>query len=58
MSKVSATTAAIFTGVMPIATTLTAILLLGETFTAYDATGMVFVLLSIGIGARVSKQNV
>ena len=58
VSKVSATTAAIFTGVMPIATTLTAILLLGETFTAYDATGMAFVLLSIGISARVSKQNV
>lgn len=53
VTKVQASVAAIFTGVMPIATTIGAIAMMGESFTLYDAAGMSFVLLSIFIGSGV-----
>ncbi|MBT4962765.1 MAG: DMT family transporter [Francisellaceae bacterium] len=53
VTKVPASVAAIFTGIMPIATTIGAISLMGESFTMYDAAGMCFVLFSIFIGSGV-----
>lgn len=47
---VPASTAAIFTSVLPVATSVMAWLFLNEHFGAYDALGMIFVLLSIAIG--------
>lgn len=53
VTKVQASMAAIFTGIMPIATTVTAIIMMGESFTLYDAAGMTFVLSSIVIGSGI-----
>lgn len=50
VSHVKANTAAIFTGVMPIVTTISAILFLQESFSIFDLLGMVFVITSIFIG--------
>ncbi len=57
VSKVPATTAAIFTGLMPISATFGAIMLLGETLTYYDTAGMLFILLSVYIGAKVHRHS-
>ncbi|MGE3319086.1 MAG: DMT family transporter [Candidatus Berkiella sp.] len=51
LSFIPATTAAVFGGVMPVATTLLAILFLGEKLAWYDSLGMLLVLASIVIGA-------
>lgn len=51
LSFIPASTAAIFGGVMPVATTLFAILFLGENLHWYDTLGMLMVLASIVIGA-------
>lgn len=51
LSFIPASTAAIFGGVMPVATTLFAILFLGENLHWYDTCGMLLVLASIVIGA-------
>lgn len=50
LSFIPASTAAIFGGVMPVATTCLAILFLGETLRWYDTVGMLLVLASIVIG--------
>lgn len=55
VNKVAASVAAVFTGVMPIATTVGAILFMGEHFTLYDAAGMFFVLSSITIGSGIKE---
>ena len=57
VGKVHANTAAIFTGVMPITTTVIAIFWLGEAFTIYDAIGLSCVLLSIIIGAEIISST-
>lgn len=59
VTHVKATTAAIFTGVMPIVTTIAAILMLHESFSIFDLLGMAFVLASIFIGTyrRNSKKG-
>jgi len=51
LSFIPASTAAVFGGVMPVATTLFAILFLGENLHWYDTLGMLLVLASIVIGA-------
>ncbi|HRE32207.1 MAG TPA: DMT family transporter, partial [Candidatus Berkiella sp.] len=51
LSFIPASTAAIFGGVMPVATTLFAILFLGENLHWYDSVGMLLVLASIIVGA-------
>lgn len=51
LSFIPASTAAVFGGVMPVATTLFAILFLGENLHWYDTFGMLLVLASIIIGA-------
>lgn len=51
LSFIPASTAAVFGGVMPVATTLFAIMFLGEELAWYDAIGMLLVLASIVIGA-------
>lgn len=50
LTFIPASTAAIFGGVMPVATMLLAILFLGETLHWYDTAGMLLVLASILIG--------
>lgn len=52
LSFIPASTAAIFGGIMPLATTLFAIIFLGEVLSWYDIVGMLFVISSIFIGAR------
>ncbi|MES2212917.1 MAG: DMT family transporter [Pseudomonadota bacterium] len=52
---VPASTAALFGGVLPVATALAAMLILHESFTVYAAVGMIFVLASLYIGTR--RQN-
>lgn len=52
LTFIPASTAAIFGGVMPVATALFAILLLGETFRWYDTLGMLIVLSSIVVGTN------
>lgn len=47
---VQASTAALFTSFLPLSTTLMAWAFLNEKFGLYDGIGMIFVLLSIGIG--------
>ena len=47
---ISASTAAIFGGIMPVATAILAILFLGEEFHWYDSFGMLLVIASIVIG--------
>lgn len=54
LSAVPAGTAAVFTGVMPVATSIVAIAFLGEYLTYNDVLGMFFVLLSIMIGTGMS----
>lgn len=51
LTFIPASTAAVFGGVMPVATALLATLFLGEALHWYDALGMILVLLSIAIGA-------
>lgn len=57
LRSVSASTAGIITGVMPIAASLSAVVYLGERFTFFDGVGMCFVLCSIWIGARTKTQT-
>lgn len=52
VTRVKASTAGLFTGIMPIAATIAAILMVGESFTQYYAIGMGFVLFSIVYGTR------
>jgi drug/metabolite transporter (DMT)-like permease len=55
---IPAMTAAVFTGLMPISTTIFAILMLGETFTIYDSIGMLCVLVSIVVGSGTNRAIV
>lgn len=50
ISFISASTAAIFGGIMPIATTLLALIFLGEKLQWYDMLGMALVIFSIMVG--------
>ncbi|MFI4937067.1 MAG: DMT family transporter [Candidatus Berkiellales bacterium] len=50
LSFIPASTAAIFGGVMPVATALLAMIFLGEEFHWYDSLGMLLVIVSIAIG--------
>ncbi len=51
LSFISASTAAIFGGIMPVATMLFAIIFLNENLHWYDLVGMLFVMFSIALGA-------
>jgi drug/metabolite transporter (DMT)-like permease len=55
---ISASTAAIFTGLLPITTSFLGWYFLFEPFGAYDAIGMALVLISLVIGTRAKSQNV
>ncbi len=50
LKHISANTAALFMGVMPISTTLLAYLFLNETLTLYDSLGMLFIMSSLFLG--------
>ena len=50
---IPASTAAIFGGIMPLGTTILAVLFLGEIIHWYDAIGMLLVLISIPIGTGI-----
>lgn len=58
LTLISASTAGIFGGVMPVATTLLAILFLGESPQWYDAVGMLLILGSIIIGTDFTRLRV
>ena len=58
VALVSANTAALFMGVMPISTTLLACLFLDETLVLFDMLGMLCVLSSIFWGAKVSSTTI
>lgn len=55
---ISASRAAIFTGLLPISTAFLSWYFLFEPFGAFDAVGMALVLISLVIGTRVKSQNV
>ena len=57
LTFISASTAGIFGGVMPVATTLLAISFLGETLRWYDVFGMSLVLLSILFGTGIKFRT-
>lgn len=57
ISFIPASTAAIFGGIMPIATTLFAILFLSEHLQWYDMVGMILVILSIVVGTGRKRRK-
>lgn len=57
VERVEANTAAIFIGVMPIATTVSAILILDEKFSGFDALGMGIVFVALVIGSEIIKKS-
>jgi len=56
LSKVAANTAALFTGVMPVSTTILAFLFLKESIQATDIIGMVLVIVAIAVGCRSKAE--
>lgn len=57
VARVPASTAGLFTGVMPIAAALVSVVFLNETFTLLHAAGMLLVLGAIWIGTITSKNS-
>ncbi len=56
VTYVTANTAALFMGVMPISTTLLAYIFLGEALSIFDAIGLICVMIAIYIGTRGSSK--
>lgn len=56
LSFISASTAGLFAGVLPVATTAIAFLFLGESMRWFDVGGMILVLLSIVIGTKMHHR--
>lgn len=57
LSKINANTAALFTGVMPVATTIFAYLFLHEPIHRVEIVGMLLVILAIFVGCKKSRYS-